>query len=163
VKFETLVIVLVAGVPSNGTIAHSADMKVEQTTVCDIVNHPSDFIGKTVEIRAQIWADYRYRDSFWMNESSTRLTKVCRFLQASFTQKSGLTDQTAFGTFRGKIVKKLPRQTSTLWGTEPKGLGIIFLVNQESDIHLRRGYLSGPIPPLQLYDRERATFVRPED
>lgn len=162
-KLQTLMIVLVAGVLGNGSLAHSADMRVEQTTICAIVNHPSQFIGKTVEIRAQIWADHRYRDFFLMNESSSELNKVCRFLQASFTQKSGLSGQTAFGTFRGRIVKKLSRQASTLLGPEPKGLGIIFLVDQAFDIHLRRDYLSGPIPILQLYDRETATFVRPED
>jgi hypothetical protein len=163
VKLQPLMIALVTGVLSNGPLAHSSDTKVEQTTVCNIANHPPDFIGKTIEIRAQIWADHRYRDFFWMNESSAPLAKVCRFLQASFTQESDLSGQTAFGTFRGKIVKKLSHQTSTLWGSEPKGLGIIFLVDQASDIHLRRDYLSGPIPQLQLYDRETATFVRPED
>jgi hypothetical protein len=163
VKLQLLMIALVTGVLSNGPVAHSADTKVEQTTVCNIVNHPSDFIGKTIEIRAQIWADHRYREFFWMNESSAPVAKVCRFLQASFTHESDLSGQTAFGTFRGRIVKKLSRQTSTLLGPEPKGLGIILLVDQASDIHLRRDYLSGPIPILQLYDQQTAAFVRPED
>lgn len=155
--------VLMTGLLGSGTLAHSADMKVEKTTVCNIVNHPSQFIGKTVEIRAQIWADYRYGNFFWMNESSIQLDKVCQFLQASFAQGSGLSGQTAFGTFRGRIVKKLPRQPSTLVSSEPKGLAIVFLVDQASNIHLRRDYLSGPIPMLQLYDRQTAAFVRPED
>jgi hypothetical protein len=163
VKLQTLLIVLVTGILGHGTLAYSADMKVEKTTVCNIVNHPSHFIGKTVEIGAQIWADYRYGDFFWMNESSIQLDKVCRFLQASFAQGSDLSGQTAFGTFRGRIVKKLSRQTSTVLGSEPKELEIIFLVDQASDIHLRRDYLSGPIRTLQLYDRETAAFVRPKD
>jgi hypothetical protein len=163
VKLQTLIIVLLAAVLGDGTPAHSAVMSVEQATICNIVNHPSDFIGKTVEIRAQIWADYRYRDFFWMNESSSQLNKVCRFLQASFTQESGLGGQTAFGTFRGRIVKKQSRQASTALGSEPKGLEIIFLVDQASDIRLRHDYLSGPVPRLQLYDTKTATFIRPED
>jgi hypothetical protein len=162
VKLQAPMIMLVAGVLSSG-LAHSADVKVQQTTVCDIVNHPSDFIGKTVEIRAQIWADYRNRDFFWMNESSSQFSKVCRFLPASFSQRSDLGGQTAFGTFRGRIVKKLAHRTSTPFGFEPKGLGIIFVVDQASDIHSRRVYLSGPVPNLQLYDRETGMFIRPMD
>jgi hypothetical protein len=163
VKLQTLMIVLLAGIVGDGTPAHSAVTKMEHTTVCDIVSHPSDFIGMMVEIRAQVWADNRNRNFFWMNESSGQPSKVCRFLQASFTQESGLGGQTAFGTFRGRIVKKQSRQTSTVVGFGPKGLGIIFLVDQASDIHLRRDYLSGPVPILQLYDAKTATFVRPED
>jgi len=163
VKLETLTLVLMTAVLGSGTFAHSADMKGEQPTVCDIVHHPSEYIGKTVEIRAQIWADYRYRDFFWMNESSIQFNKVCRFLQASFTQESGLGGQTAFGTFRGRIVKKLSRQRSTLLDSEPGGPGILFIVDKASDVHLIRDYLSGPIPRLQLYDQQAAAFIRPED
>jgi hypothetical protein len=162
VKLQTLMIVIVTGVLGNGPLAHSADVKAEQTTVCNIVKHPSRFIGKTVEIRAQVWADYRYRNFFWMNESS-QLNRVCRFLEASFAPESDFEGQTAFGTFRGRIVKKLSRQTSTLLVPGQRGLGIIFLVNQSSDIHLRREYLSGPVPMLQLYDIETSAFVRPEN
>ena len=39
---------------------------------------------------------------------------------------------------------------------------MIFLVDQQSDIYLRRDYLNGPIPMLQLYDQQTASFVRPE-
>ena len=147
----------------NGSVALSADMKVVQTTLCNIANHPAEFIGKTVEIRAQIWPDSRSRDFFWMNESSSQFNTVCRFLQATFTQKTDIYGQTAFGTFRGRIVKKQSRQASTVFGSEPKGLRIILLVDEASDIHLRRDYLNGPIPKLQLYDKKTATFVRPED
>ena len=41
----------------NERVAHSAHMKVMQTTLCNIANRPAEFIGKTVEIRAQIWPD----------------------------------------------------------------------------------------------------------
>jgi hypothetical protein len=158
VKLHTWIIVLVTAALTNGTLACSAQARVERTTLCNIVNHPSDFIGKTVEIRAQIWGDDRSR--FWMNESSTQLDRVCRFLQAT---NVGMSDgQTAFGTFRGRIIKNIPRVPSSLASPPPKGLGIIFIVDESSDIHLRRNYLSGPVPILQLYDRESGALIRPE-
>jgi hypothetical protein len=161
VKLHTWIIVLVTAALTNGALACSAQAKVERTTLCNIVNHPSDFIGKTVEIRAQIWSDNRHRGLFWMNESSTQLDKVCRFLPA--TNPSIAEDEKAFGTFRGRIVKDIPRVPSTPASAPPKGLGITFVVDESSDIHLRQDYLSGPVPILQLYDRETARFVRPED
>lgn len=60
--------VLMAGITASPACAQSADISIVKTTVCDIVNHPSQFIGKTVEIRAQIWSDYRYSNFYWMNE-----------------------------------------------------------------------------------------------
>lgn len=162
VKLQTLMIVLLAGALGHGLAAQSAATKVERTTLCNIVNHPSDFIGKRVEIRAQIWADNRYPDSFWMNESSIQFDSVCRFLQATFTHESGLDGQTAFGTFRGTIVRK-ESFGGTLISHIPKGLGIIFAVDKASDIYLRRDYASGPVPKLQLYDPKTARIVRPED
>ena len=147
----------------NGSVARSAEMKVVQTTLCNIENHPAEFIGKTVEIRAQLWPDSRSRDFFWMNESSGQFDTVCRFLQATFTEKTDLSGQTAFGTFRGRIVKRQSRQASTIFGSEAKELRIILLVDGASDIHLRRDYLNGPIPKLQLYDMKTAAFVRPEN
>jgi hypothetical protein len=141
--------------------ARSADISIAKATVCDIVNHPSQFIGKTVEVGAQIWPDYRYPNFFWMNESSLQIGKACRFLQASF-KITDLAGQTAFGTFRGRIVKRLSRQKSNLLAPDPKGLPVIFIVDQQSDIYLRRDYFSGPIPKLQLYDMGTASFFRPE-
>lgn len=156
-------VVPLAGAMSSGTVAHSAGVNIEHTTLCNVVNHPSDFIGKTIEIRAQIWPDSRYGDFFWMNESSSQLNTVCKFLESTFTQRTDLNGQTAFGTFRGRIVKKQSRQASTIFGSEPKGLQIILLVDEASDVQMRRDYLNGPIPLLQLYDKKTATFVRPED
>jgi hypothetical protein len=132
-----------------------------KTTVCDIVNHPSQFIDKTVEVRAQIWSDYRYSNLFWMNESSEQFGKVCSFLEASFKADSVLGGQQAFGTFRGRIVKRLSRQKSSLLAADPNGLQVIFLVERQSNIYLRRDYLGGPVPKLQLYDQQKASFVRP--
>jgi hypothetical protein len=160
-KFNAIMFVLVAGIMASPACEQSEDSSVVKTTVCDIVNHPSQFIGKTVEIRAQIWPDYRYSNFHWMNESSVQLSKVCPFLQASFKDDSGLGGQQAFGTFRGRIVKILLRQKSSLLAPDPKGLPVIFLVDQQSDIYLRRDYLSGPVPKLQLYDQRTASFVRP--
>ena len=42
-------------------------------------------------------------------------------------------------------------------------IAVLFLIDQASDIHLRRDHLNGPVPRLQLYDTKTATFVRPED
>ncbi|MGC1424367.1 MAG: hypothetical protein WA815_18575 [Terracidiphilus sp.] len=162
VKLQTLMAVLLAGTISSGTVAHSADVIAEHTTLCNIVNHPSDFIGKTIEIRAHIWPDSNNK-VFWMNESSGQLNTVCPFLEAAFTQKTDLYGQTAFGTFRGRIVRKQSRQVLTSFGPEPKGPRIMLLVDEASDIYLRRDYLNGPIPKLQLYDKKTATFLRPED
>jgi hypothetical protein len=163
VKFRALTLVLVIGITASPAPAQSADMSAEQTTVCDIVNHPSQFIGRTVKVRAQIWPDSRYPNFFWMNESSPQFGTVCRFLRASFKAGSGLEGQTAFGTFRGRIAKKLYRQKSTLLVPDPKELPVIFLVDQQSDVDLGRDYLNGPIPMLQLYDPQTASFVRPEN
>jgi hypothetical protein len=153
--------VLVVGIMVSPVCAQSVDSGVAKTTVCDIVNHPSQFIDKTVEMRAQIWSDYRYSKFFWMNESSGQFGKACPFLQATFKADSGLGGQQAFGTFRGRIVKRLSRQKSSLVAPDPKGLQVIFLVDRQSDIYLRRDYLSGPVPKLQLYDQQAASFVRP--
>jgi hypothetical protein len=142
--------------------ARSADVSVVNATVCDIANHPSQFIGKTVEVRAQVWPDYRYPNFFWMSESSPQFGRACRFLEASFKGGTDLAGQTASGTFRGKVVKRLFRQKSEFLAPDPKGLPVIFIVDQQSDIYLRRDYLSGPIPILQLYDVKTASFFRPE-
>jgi hypothetical protein len=130
VKFRVLTFVLVIGITTSPPPAQSADMSAEQTTVCDIVNHPSQFIGKTVKVRAQIWPDSRYPNFFWMNESSPQFGTVCRFLQASFKNESSLEGQTAFGTFSGRIVRKLYHQKSTLLVPDPKELPLILLVDQ---------------------------------
>ena len=154
--------VLMAGITASPACAQSTDISIVKTSVCEIVNHPSQFIGKTVEIRAQIWSDYRYSNFYWMNESSVQFYKVCRFLQASFKVESGLGGQQAFGTFRGRIDKRLFRQKSSLLAPDPKGMPVIFIVDKQSDIYLRCDYLSGPTPVLQLYDQRKASFVRPE-
>jgi hypothetical protein len=65
VKFRASALVLAIGITVSPALAQSADMSTEQTTVCDIVNHPSQFIDKTVEVRAQIWPDSRYPNFFW--------------------------------------------------------------------------------------------------
>jgi hypothetical protein len=161
-NYRALTLVLAAGITASPVCSQSADISVAKTTVCDIVNHPSQFIGKTVEVRAQIWPDYSYSNLYWLNESSVQFGKVCRFLQASFRTKSGLGGQRAFGTFRGRIIERLSRQKSSLVAPDPKGLPVIFLVDQQSDIYLRRDYLSGPTPILQLYNQQTGSLVRPE-
>jgi hypothetical protein len=163
VTLRVLTLVLVIGIAGSLAPAQLADVSAEQTTVCDIVNHPSRFIGKTVEVRAQIWPDSRNPKFFWMNEASPQFDKVCRFLQASFKVGSDLYGQTAFGTFRGRIVKKIYHQESTLLSPIQKDRLVIFLVDQQSDIYMRRDYLNGPIPKLQLYDPQSASIIRPED
>lgn len=165
VKLRAFIFVVAAGVAATQAYAQSTDISVVKTTVCDIVNHPSQFIDKTVEVRAQIWPDDRYPKFFWLNESSVRLGigKVCPFLQASFKAGGSLGNQSAFGTFRGRIVHKLSRQKSSLLTPDPKGPSVIFLVDRQSDLYLRRDCLSGPIPILQLYDRQTGSFVRPQD
>lgn len=162
VKLHALKLVLVIGITGSFAPTQSADVSAEQTTVCDIVNHPSQFIGKTVEVRAQSWPDVRNLNFFWMNEYLPQFDKPCRFLQASFEVGSDLYGQTAFGTFRGRIVWRLDRQKSTLLSQIQKDRLVIFLVDQQSDIYLRRDYLNGPIPMLQLYDPQTDSFIRPE-
>jgi hypothetical protein len=101
---------------------------------------------------------------FWLNESSVQFGRVCPFLQASFKHDSDLGGQQAFGTFRGKIIKTskgFQRQKSSLLTSNPKGLLVIFLVDQQSDVYLRCEYLNGPVPMLQLYDQQAASFIRP--
>jgi hypothetical protein len=53
-------LVLVAGITARQIYAKSPDVNIAKTKVCEIVNNPTQFLGKTVEIRAQIWPDYRY-------------------------------------------------------------------------------------------------------
>ena len=163
VKLRTVIAVLSTALMSNGVVARSADLNVEHTTLCNILNHPSDFIGKSIEIRAQIWPDSRDTNFFWMNESSTQLGAVCPFLHATFTQKTSLIGQTAFATFRGTIVKEQSHQASTVFAGLAQRNRVIFLVDEFSDIYRRRDYLNGPILKLQLYDQKTASFVRPEN
>lgn len=159
---RALTFALAIGITGSIAPAQPADVSAKPTTVCDIVNHPTQFIGKTVEVRAQIWPDFRYPNFFWMNESSPQFDKVCPFLQASFKVGSDLYGQTAFGTFRGRIVKRLYRQKSTILSPIQNHRLVIFIVDQQSNIYLRRDYLNGPIPTLQLYDPQTASFIRPE-
>lgn len=161
-KPRLLIFVFLATV-FGATVAHALSTTVTVTSVCNIVNHAADFIGKTVEVRAQIWADYRHPSFFWMNESASYDDKACQFLQATFAHATDLSGQTAFGTFRGTIVKKQARQASVLIGPKSKGLGIILVVDQSADIYLRRDYSNGPIQLPRIYDWETGTFVRPKD
>jgi hypothetical protein len=158
VKLKTLMLVLGTVMTASPVCAQSADISVAKATVCDIVNHPSQFIGKTVEVRAQIWPDERHPNLFWMNESSVQIGKACRFLQASFKGGTDLAGQHAFGTFRGRIVKRLSNQNPALLAKD----SVIFLVDQQSDVYLRRDYLNGPIPLLQLYDLQTSSIIRPQ-
>jgi hypothetical protein len=163
VKLCALAFAVVTGLGASVATCQSVSSRAERATVCDVVNHPSHFIGKTVEVRAQIWADSRHPGFFWMNKSSLPSGTACRFLWASLKDDgNNLGGATAFGTFRGRVVKKL-WQKSNLASPDPKGPQVVFLVDQVSDIYLKRDYLQGPVPLLQLYDRKTASFVRPED
>src|SRR5260370_9062770 len=77
-----------------------------QTTVCDLVDHPLQFKGKLIRVRAQIWSDY---SKFWLNESwagSMQIGKVCRWLPAEFTHPTNLSESSAFGAFTGRLVSE---------------------------------------------------------
>ena len=123
-----------------------------QATVCDLVNHPLQFKGKLIQVRAQIWSDYR---KFWLNDSwagSMQIGKVCRWLPATFSHSTNLIGCSAFGTFTGRIVYESGRAKGRL--------GIRFVVDHESDIYnqkIQNGVISAP----QLYDRSSNTFVGP--
>jgi hypothetical protein len=123
----------------------------DRATVCEIAKHPSHFVGKRIELRARIWPDSNYAGRFWVNEPSMD-DGVCAFLRARFSFSTDLAGQTAFATFIGTIVPE----------TVAHRKAPVFLIEAQSDVYLRRDYLNGPIPILQLYDVTTRSIVRPQ-
>jgi len=124
-----------------------------QTTVCDLVDHPLQFKGKLIRVRAQIWSDY---SKFWLNESwagSMQIGKVCRWLPAEFTHPTNLVGSSAFGTFTGRLVYESGRAKGRV--------RVRFVVENESDIYSQK-IQNGQIVIPQLYDRSSNTFMRPD-
>src|SRR5215471_7159557 len=124
-----------------------------QTTVCDLVDHPLQFNGKLIRVRAQIWSDY---NKFWLNESaagSKQIGKVCRWLPAEFIRPTNLIGSSAFGTFTGRLVYE---------SSSAKGRARLrFVVENESDIYSQK-IQNGMIVAQQLYDRSSNTLERPK-
>jgi hypothetical protein len=118
-----------------------------QTRVCDIVAHPKQFEGKSVQVRAQIWTDH---SRFWLNESSFEFGKACRWLPAEFTYSTSLAGSSAFGTFTGRLIR------------DSRSPGhMLLLIERESDIY-RQQLLNGLLPIPRLFDAKSKTFFRPE-
>lgn len=139
-----------------GCLCAIAQTKLESTvqaTVCDLVDHPLQFKGKLMQVRAQIWSDY---SRFWLNESaagSKQIGKVCRWLPAEFTYPTDLIGSSAFGTFTGRLVYEP--------GSATRRARVRFVIENESDVYSRR-IQNGIVVAPQLYDRSSNTLERPE-
>lgn len=143
--------VLVAGVCA---AAQKESESAIQASVCDLVNHPLEFRGKQIQVRAQIWSDI---SKFWLNESwagSPQIGRVCQWLPAGFTYPTRLIGSSAFGTFTGRLVYNYGCLTR---GCQP----VRFLVEHESDIYKQEVH-NGKLVVPTLYDRSTNTLVRPE-
>jgi hypothetical protein len=162
VKLPALALVLATATAAIHASAQSSQTP-EETTVCDIVNHPSQFIGKTVKVRAQIWRDVDHRGQFWLNESSIEVGKVCRFLPAGLDGPADLFGQTAFATFLGKVLSVSPIHQSQIASPTGSKSRISLVVEDLSDVHSEGGIQTGPIPILQLYDQQTASFIRTQN
>ncbi|HZI56014.1 MAG TPA: hypothetical protein VFF39_04535 [Verrucomicrobiae bacterium] len=151
-RIRVIGIVLTVWITSVCATAQAVESPV-QSTVCDLVNHPLEFKGKLILVRAQIWSDYR---KFWLNESwagSMEMGKVCRWLPVEFMHSTNLAGSSAFGTFTGRLVYEP--------GLIPGSIRVHLLVEHESDIYnqkIQNGIIAAPL----LYDRTSKTLLRPE-
>ncbi|HMH15567.1 MAG TPA: hypothetical protein VK578_20875 [Edaphobacter sp.] len=148
--------ILIIGIATVGALAQSTP--VTQTTVCDIVNNPLQFEGKLVQVRAHIWADTNDVRKFWMNEVTMRSGKVCRFLKTRIDGPTSFTGANGFGTFTGRLVRESVPLNFEASSSKERG---VFIVEQESDVYGLE-YLNGPVPLLQLYDKQTDSFIKPE-
>ena len=146
-------ILLTVWLASLGVIAQTGPESTVQTTVCDLVDHPLQFKGKLIRVRAQIWSDY---SKFWLNESaasSKQIGKACRWLPAEFVHPTNLIGSSAFGTFTGRLVYEP--------GSTKRRVHVRLVIENESDIYNQR-IQNGMIAAPQLYDRSSNMLERPE-
>jgi hypothetical protein len=136
-----------------GAVAQAqARQTVEETTVCQIVNHPLQFKGKTIRLRARVWSDFR---KSWLNESpasANEIGKACRWLPVEFTHSSRLLGSYAFGTFTGRLVYQRSGDGR---------MHMRFLVEQASDIYdekIQNGLVAIP----RLYDTATNSLFSPQ-
>ena len=148
--------ILVIGIATIGAPAQSTP--ITQATVCDIVNNPLQFEGKLVQVRAQIRSDI-YRDrQFWMNEVTMKSGNVCQFLKARINAPTSFAGANGFGTFTGRLVRESKPLNFEASGSKVK---LVFIVEQQSDAYGIQ-YMNGPVPVLQLYDKQTGSFIKPE-
>jgi hypothetical protein len=154
-------VVLLVGMMSVCAIAQPAPKCAMQVTICDIVNHPLQFKGKLVQVRAQVWSDIYHDHQFWMNEASVDFEKVCYFLPAKFTAGTGLAGSAGFGTFIGRVVIDPVPFGFDVSSRRAVRSRVMLVIEKQSDIYGLRDY-NGPIPILQLFDSRNNSFVRPQ-
>lgn len=119
-------------------------------TVCEIMQHPEQSVGKVVTIRARLWTDHR---QFWLSESaaeSVRVNAFCGWLPARFSYPTNLVGSTAFASFTGRLIHD---------SSSPHR--VLFLIEGQADIY-RQKVLNGPLMIPQLYDKNVHAFVHPE-
>lgn len=162
------VAILIFGTTASGTLAQSVPgmhlgallqpEPVMQATVCDIVNNPGRFEATWVRIRAQIWSDTVSAQQFWMNEVTMRSGKVCEFLRTRISGPTRFAGANGFGTFTGRLVRESAPLSIEGRGSKER---LVFIVEKESDVYGIQ-YRGGPNPPLQLYDKQTAAFIKPD-
>ena len=155
-NWRTPCAILIVGMAAIGALAQSKP--VIQATVCDIVNHPLQFEGKRVRVRAEAWSDIFRDQQFWMNEVTMRSGKLCQFLRARFIGQAYLGGSSGFGTFTGRLVRESAPLSLDGRGSKER---LVFIVEKESDVDAIQ-YRTGPNPPLQLYDKQTGAFIKPE-
>ena len=124
---------------------------VIETSVCQIMQHPEQFEGKVLKIRAQIWTDH---DEYWLNESaatSIRLNAFCGWLPAKFSHPTSLVGCKAFATFTGRLIS----DPGSSWRH------VRFLIEGDADIY-RQEVMNGLVLVPQLYDQRVNAFVQPQ-
>jgi hypothetical protein len=148
--------ILIIWMAAAGALAQSTS--VTQATVCDIVNNQLQFEGKLVQVRAQIRPDI-YRDrQFWINEVTMKSGKICDFLKARIIGPTSFAGANGFGTFTGRLVRDSMPPNFEASGSKVR---LVFIVEQESDVYGLE-HLNGPVPVLQLYDKQTGTFIKPQ-
>lgn len=141
--------------------AESTSGSGREVSVCEIESQPSKFVGRDVEIRAQIWPDVYQPGLYWLNEASIKFGTVCHFLGARFTFPTDLSRQSSFGTFTGSIVIEHVNTESKTFAIKQGQPDAIFVIKEQSNIRLSRMYLQGPVQQVQLFDQQTASFVSP--
>jgi hypothetical protein len=153
-KWQLLTVMATAWIVSVDAAAQTKPDTVIETSVCEIVKDPQQFMGKRVQVRARLWSNFN--DQFWLNESSSlEIGKVCSWLPADFPYSTNLADSTAVATLTGIVVYVPTFRRGVLRSC------VRFEAERDSDIRYQE-ILNGPVITPKLYDRAARTFVQPE-
>ncbi len=130
-----------------------------------LANNPVQFIGKLVQVRAQIRPDAVTVNGYWLNGSTTFLggeASTCRFIPASFIRPNGLYGHTYFGTFTGRVVRNNQAVDPLHAWRLSRGTVVMLVIESQEDVHGEKDYMNGLVRRPQIYDRRSHSFITPE-